>query len=347
MKNTTTEQNQLITVSLLVIAAVCFTAALVYTRSVMVPFVLALLISHLVMPLIDGLERHVRAPRWFAMVLAFAVICGSLVLLVLLLTTSIAGLASNASLYQERTVSLATKAFSLLDKYNIDFGQEAIVDGLKNLPVFQMVTGAAGSLINFISNTVLVMIFAAYLVTGRSSAGSQDGIRGEMDQKVRRYLAAKVGTSAVTGILVGLVLWGLGLDLALVFGVLAFLLNFIPSIGSVISTLLPLPIALFQFQNPSFIVLAIALPGAIQMVVGNIVEPKIMGDHLDLHPVTILLTLIFWGLIWGLVGMLLATPMTAVLKIVLQQFDTTRPVAEILAGRIGDSRAAGQIPEPS
>ena len=79
--------------------------------------------------------------------------------------------------------------------------------------------------------------------------------------------------------------------------------------------------------------LAIAVPAAIQAVMGNLVEPRMMGDSLDLHPVTILMSLIFWGMLWGVVGMLLATPITAVLKIFLERFEGTRPLANLLAGR--------------
>lgn len=78
--------------------------------------------------------------------------------------------------------------------------------------------------------------------------------------------------------------------------------------------------------------LVIVLPGLVQFGIGNVLEPKIMGDSLDLHPVTVLLTLIFWGLLWGPVGMLLATPITAVLRLVLARFETTRPIGDLLAG---------------
>ena len=84
-------------------------------------------------------------------------------------------------------------------------------------------------------------------------------------------------------------------------------------------------------------VLVILIPGTIQMVLGNVIEPKVMGEGLNLHPVTILLALSFWGLIWGVVGMLLATPMTAVVRIVLMQFETLRPIGNLLAGHLPET----------
>ncbi len=143
--------------------------------------------------------------------------------------------------------------------------------------------------------------------------------------------------SGTTGILVGLTLWLLGVELAMVFGLLAFLLNFIPSIGSVVSTLLPLPVVLLSPElSTAAKVAAIAVPGGIQFAVGNLVEPKIMGRSLDLHPVTVLLGLIFFGMIWGIIGMILATPIVAVTKIVLERIELTAPVGRLFAGKIDE-----------
>ena len=118
------------------------------------------------------------------------------------------------------------------------------------------------------------------------------------------------------------------------FGLLAFLLNFIPSVGSVVATLLPLPIVLVSPEiSTKVAVAAIAVPSAIQLVFGNFLEPKIMGESLDLHPATILLSLILWGTLWGVLGMILSVPITVVVKILCERFEGSRPVADLLAGR--------------
>jgi len=131
----------------------------------------------------------------------------------------------------------------------------------------------------------------------------------------------------------------LGVDLALMFGLLAFLLNFIPNIGSIIATLLPLPMVLVQSDATALsITLAVAVPGAVQLTVGNVIEPKLIGDALELHPVTVLLALILWGMLWGGVGMVLAAPLTAIIKILLDGTERTRPIARLLAGDLTDLR---------
>ena len=101
---------------------------------------------------------------------------------------------------------------------------------------------------------------------------------------------------------------------------------------------------MIQYDSGITIALVILLPGAVQFTIGNIVEPLVTGEGLDLHPVTILLALVFWGLLWGVVGMLLAAPITAVLRIVLGRLEITRPVAELLAGRLPPNIATGTYP---
>src|SRR5262249_30641395 len=122
--------------------------------------------------------------------------------------------------------------------------------------------------------------------------------------------------SAVTGLLVGTVLWSFGLHMAYLFGLLAFLLNYIPSVGSIIATFLPIPIALTQFHDPWHIAAVVGVPGSIHMTIGNFIEPRLMGRDLELHPVTVLLSLAFWGLLWGVIGMVLAVPIMASLRVV-------------------------------
>lgn len=113
--------------------------------------------------------------------------------------------------------------------------------------------------------------------------------------------------------------------MAPLFGLLAFLFNFIPNIGSIIATLLPIPIAFAQFEDQPWMILAVVgLPGTVHITIGNVVEPRLMGRGLELHPVTVLLALAFWGLLWGIVGMVLAVPIVAAMRIVFSHFASTR-----------------------
>ena len=332
------EPPKLTEISLVVIAAVAIAAAIAYTRPVMVPFVLAVFISYAVSPLVDLAQDRFRIPRAVSIIFALAVAIGLLTLLVLLISTSTERILASANIYRDRLASIAQKVFAVLDRLGIDLGQQPLLRGLEELPLASMVRGTAGTVVGLLTTGGLVAIFVVYLLAGRRPAELRTGFYAEIDAKVQRYIVTKVAVSATTGTLVGLILWLFGLELALVFGVAAFLLNFIPSVGSIVATLLPLPIALIQYESIWPIIGVLALPGAVQITIGNGVEPILLGESLDLHPVVVLLALIFWGMLWGVVGMLLAAPITAILRIVLARIETTRPVAEILAGRLPAGR---------
>jgi AI-2 transport protein TqsA len=333
------EQSWLATASLIVIAAVAGAVALAYTRPVMVPLVLAVFIFYLVTPVTDLLERRIRMPRVASVALTLLLVAAFLGLLGLLITTSVRGLLDSVDIYRERLAAFARQVFGVLDRYGLNLGQESVVQSLRELPLNRLLQGAAGTVFGLVGNGFLVLVFVIFLMLGRRRGVVKPPLFLEIDAKIRRFLVLKFAISATTGLLVGAILAVVGLDLALVFGVLAFLLNFIPSIGSIVATLLPIPVALVQFDTTWQVVAVVLGPGIVQVVIGNGIDPRVLGAGLDLSPVTILAALIFWGLLWGIVGMLLAAPITAIARIVLAQFETTRGVAEVLAGRLPGARA--------
>ncbi len=201
--------------------------------------------------------------------------------------------------------------------------------------------------LEIVSSVIFVSIFVIFLLSGRNPRAVRNSIYTDIEQKIRRYILTKVAISTVTGLLVWFTLERLKLPLAPVFGILAFFLNFIPSIGSIISTMLPIPIAVAQFQVDGdlvWLILVILVPGVIQFIIGSLIDPKLMGEGLNLHPVTILLALSFWGLLWGIVGAFLAAPITAAIRIVLMQFDTLKPVGMLLAGHLSAETEDGRRP---
>ena len=131
------------------------------------------------------------------------------------------------------------------------------------------------------------------------------------------------------------VLWAMNVDMALVFGLFTFILKFIPEAGTIIAVLMPVPLVLVnESTSLTRVLMVLVLPAAIHIFLGNFVEPKVLGDHLQLHPITVLAALIFWGMLWGVPGLLLAAPMTAALKILLEGSELTKPVAKLMAGDI-------------
>ena len=197
--------------------------------------------------------------------------------------------------------------------------------------------------LGLIAGVFFVSIFVIFLLAGRNPYVEHSQMYKDVVHKIRRYLGTKVVVSAACSVLVWASLSIIGLPLAGVFGVLTFLMRFIPSIGPIIVTLLPIPLALAQFHQQLLpIILVVAIPGTVHSILGNLVEPKLMGEGLDLHPVTVLLALSFWSLLWGIVGMFLAVPITAAIRIVLIQFDTLRPIGNLLAGDFGKPLGTGR-----
>lgn len=194
--------------------------------------------------------------------------------------------------------------------------------------------GTMQTALSFTTTSFFVAIFVIFLLAGRDpNAVVKNVIYWEIEKKIRSYISTKLILSVITATLVGITLKLFGLELALVFAILTFLLNFIPSIGSIIATLLPIPVAFAQFSDsPWTIAGVILIPGVIQMVIGNGIEPKLMGEGLQLHPVTVLLALSFWTLLWGPLGAILAVPITAGIRIVLMRFESGQTAGNLLAG---------------
>ncbi|MCA9542192.1 MAG: AI-2E family transporter [Myxococcales bacterium] len=334
--------NRVQTICLILIAAVVAAAALSWLRPVMIPLVLAALLTQALSPIIDLLSRRLRLPRTAAIFAALLVGIVALGALGGLVSTSVKRLSGNAQAYEERVRTLGVSAIEQLRGVGIDIGLDTLEQQVRELPVASALSQAADAVVSTLTTTFLVLIFSIYLLQGAAQKRNGSGILAEIQHRIRRYLVIKVIVSAGTGLLVGGILGVLHVQLALVFGVLAFVLNFIPSVGAIVATLLPLPVILIDPEStPTTCILALALPGAVQLVLGNLIEPKLMGSSLELHPITVLLSLVFWGMLWGVPGMLLAAPLSATLRIGFDALDVTRPFARLMAGQLGAATTSG------
>jgi predicted PurR-regulated permease PerM len=154
---------------------------------------------------------------------------------------------------------------------------------------------------------------------------------GNVAHQVQRYLFIKTLISIGTGVIFGLVAWLFGLDFAFIWGLMGFVLNFIPTLGPVIATIPPIFLALLQFDSFWYAAAVSICMSAVQFISGSFVEPLIMGDRLNLNIMAILLSLLLWGIIWGIPGMILAVPITASLNIMLNNIETFRSISILLS----------------
>lgn len=325
---------QLQTISLLFIAFFLFAVSLIYLKGVLLPFVIAVFIYFAVSPAMDFLQNRLGINKALSFLIMGIFLAISISLLVLIFSQSFQQFAQGADVYQQKLEKAAISIQHIANVNGIDLDASMIRNSIKDIPIFSVFKQATGNFINFIGQAFLVFILVLFLVTSPSQIQKSREFFNNVHIKVSKYVNTKFITSFSTGLLVGLIFFILDLELAALFAILAFSLNFIPSIGSIIATLIPLPVAYLQFDLGLSFWLCLILPGLVQISIGNVLEPKIMGKNLDLHPITTIIALLFWGMLWGIPGMFLAVPITAILKIIFEQSEATRPVANILAGRL-------------
>lgn len=344
------------TVCLLILTGLGIAGAMYAFSSVLIPFVLAVFLTLSLIPAIDFQMKWLHIPRRTAILTTALVGCAIVALAALLVTNAANQIIDSRDAYVKQVRQILEKVRDWYtrdpnDPNDLNKSGYAVGDPDKpnrtvsdrNDPLVRILTdtvrkvlaGTASGIMAVISNGLLVLIFMIFMVAGKGTYKAPEGsLWWEVEVRVKRYVLTMIVTSGITGVLVGLTLHILDVKFGWMFGFLAFMLNFIPNIGSVIATILPLPFALFDQQlGLASKILVLAIPGTIQLVIGNLLQPKMMGESLDLHPVVVLLSLIFFGTIWGIIGMFLAVPITAVAKIFLQRFGYTRVLADLAEGK--------------
>ncbi|MCC9643613.1 AI-2E family transporter [Rhodopirellula sp. JC740] len=361
---------------LLILTAIALMAAVYWLRSVLIPLVVALFIVSGITPILDFMQARLNVNRLVAAGVTFALAIGGTLLVGMSIWLSIAQLSEEGKLYRMRVSEIVSNAEEWLhdnvterfDQSEVSERSEAAVADLVNVehpPVVsstqsepdELLANAAADLraqletflrdavatlsselFQLGSTSIVILIYVFFLLLGNLSGYGENTLAYQVDRQVRSYLFVKTMISLATGIVFGFALWLFGVPMALTFGLLAFLLNYIPNIGPILASLLPLPfILLHPDGSMAWMISAIVVTCSIQVASGNLVEPKLMGNSADLHPVVILLALMFWGTLWGITGMFLATPITAAIKIALDRMEVTRPVAQMMAGRMGQS----------
>ncbi len=330
------------TICLFILCTIALGFTLYLLKPILIPLVLAIFFTYCLSPIIEVLIKKLRFPRPLAIVSAVLIGCLVLVLMGLVVSSSVEQVSANAGEYKAYITEIMRKFISALPLEQLNLSKRQVTEALIKTSggsVRNFLSGTLSGVMGIMSKGTLVIIFMMFLLIGRKHVSSKKGsVLTEVESRIRRYVIALASLSAATGLLVWLVLTILGVKLAFVFGFMAFLLNFIPNIGSIVATLLPLPVVVL---SPDLSVtakaLAFILPAAVQVTIGNFLTPKIMGDSLELHPITVLTSLIFFGMIWGIVGMFLATPIAAVVKLLLSRFEYTLPIAEIMRGNLPGS----------
>ena len=328
---------RLLTAAVVILAALAIGYTLYALSSIMVPLVLAFVLTYMVSPVVGLFRDKMRLGHLFGVIFAILVVAGGVFLVGYIMAYSVSEGIERWPVYEERFTVLASSSMAWLRSHgivdNTSIGEKATSFLTSS---GGLIMGSFGKVLGWVGSLFTVMLFVFFMLLGRpiEKSTSRGILISEIDEKVKAYLLIKLMMSAITGLTVGVTLSLIGLDMAILFGVLAFLLNFIPTFGSIVATLLPFILSIVQFDNMVQPALVLAIPLAIQVTVGNVIEPRVLGERLDIHPVVILFSLVLWWLIWGLPGMLMAAPLTAVIKIIFSHIDTLKPVARIIEGRL-------------
>lgn len=325
-----TADQKILSVCLLILTSIAIMLALIFTKPVLMPFVLAVFIYSLSSPLIEWITLKYKVPRLVAVIATLAMVVVAMGLVVALIAVSIEDFVNSAGKYNHLITQASVWATENLSKLGFSFDNQNIMQTLKKIPIVDYAKQLTGGVISFVGNAVLVLIFSMFMILGEQKEHSPDGLFSQLQKKISKYIGTKILTSFATAILVFLVLSIFSVDLAFMFSVLTFLFNFIPTVGSLIATALPIPVLLLQFGLGWQLYVVFVLCGAIQVAIGNVFEPRIMGENMNLNPITVMLFLMFWGLVWGISGMFLAVPITAILKIILLKIKPTRFLAELM-----------------
>jgi predicted PurR-regulated permease PerM len=325
-------------------AFVVVIAGLRAAQSLVVPFLIAAFIAVICTPALQWLQRK-GAPEWLAIIMVVCAVSAVALVVVAIATGSINEFVQQVPKYEnnlaekeaELTNWLKQKYSSVADEFGKQLNSAAVMGYIKSALI---------GLTSAFSNVFLVLLTVLFMLleaTGfpRKLLALSNGQPGSLQkaEKVRQaivhYISLKTALSLLTGVLVGLLVMALRIDFPILWGMMAFLLNFIPNVGSILAAIPAVLLAVVQ-HDLSTALLAVAGYGVINVVIGNVVEPRVMGKGLGLSTLVVFVSLVFWGWVLGLVGMLLSVPLTMIVKIVMESFDETRWLAVLL----------GSNPEP-
>lgn len=311
-------------------------------KPVLFPFFLAVFISLFHSPALLFFHRR-KIPKVISIILILIVTFVALYLLGILSYSTGKAFVSEFPKYSQKITSLL-ESFQVRFKLSPEqWDPKELMKRLDMSKVGSILLASLGPFFSFLSKVFLILIFLIFILAGRgrmrkkitgnlnkSRASQITEVIDNIDREIQKYLSVKTLISFVTGLLATIVLIIFGVDFAIVFGFLTFVLNYIPQIGSVIATALPVIIAIFQFNTiwPALGILLLLF--TIQMIMGNFIEPRMMGEGLGLSPLVVLFSLFFWGWLWGIEGMVLAVPLTAGIKIVCRNIPTLEPVALLM-----------------
>ena len=335
---------------LLCIGIIAVGTVLKLTAEVVLPITVAIFLGLVFQPVINTFHTKFRIPTILGIVIIFLLLFVLIFSIGTLLVSSSKAILTLYPKYEERFLTIyvaVAEIFNLpydsdLSLFNNLWNQLGVRNAIQSMAV-----SFSNNLITFARNLTVVALFVVFLLMEMGlfkakAIAALDGktpgritlIMRDIIQQVTKYISVKFFISLLTGIFVFLGTWVVNLDFPIIWGFLAFVLNFIPNFGSIISGILTTFFALVQFwPKPGPVIWVGFLMLAVNMILGNFVEPKVQGRNLGLSPFIIIISLSVWGWLWGFLGMILAVPMMVILKIVCENISFLQPLSIFMGSK--------------
>jgi predicted PurR-regulated permease PerM len=315
-------------------------------KGILLPFVVAVFLSQIFVPGMAALRRY-RVPSGVAILLMLVAVSVVLFAFSWVIFSSVQSLRESLPRYEARLGGLMEGAVDRLVT-TIPMLREPVrrfrwQEMVEVSSLTGLVAAGAGSFLLFFNELFLVILYLVFLLAGSDSFNAKleralmnqaervSEVISNIETQVRKYLVTKTLVNLLNGLLVTVLLAMFGVDFAPLWGFLTFIAHYIPQVGAVISVGLPTLFVFLQFESPGRALLVAVLNGALQFFIGNVIEPRIMGTSLDLSPILVLLSLIFWGWLWGAWGMILAVPITSTIKIVCANIEALHPLSILMS----------------
>ena len=305
---------------------------------ILVPFLLSLFIAIILSPSYNYIKSK-KVPEGIALLLVIGLFLVCLALVGKLIGTSVADFSANTDVY----ASKLTSHYNDIVNYALSIGVTLPIDNFSNMFNSKHIMTFGTTILQgmgsmFTNGFVIILTVVFMLLESGHFINKIDFADGKKDttfhikeiaSKIKHYMVLKALISLLTGFIVWIALLFIGTDYAFLWAVLAFMFNFIPNIGSIIAAVPAILITLLQLGSVSALILTLVYV-SVNVIIGSIIEPKVMGKGLGLSTLIVFLSLLFWGWLLGMVGMLLSIPLTIMAKIAFDAHDSTKWVAVLL-----------------
>lgn len=333
-------QTPVIGTAIVAIGVIAVLVALRAAAGILAPFLLAVLIAVLVQSLVGWLRTR-GLPTWAALVVVGSVVAVVLIGFALLVGAALSNLTSALPTLERQLSSQAKNVENTIVAFGIDQAQLDAPLRQAATTSSDIITAITDGLGSFVSSAVLVLFYVVLLLLEstmlRTKLQQAFGQRSltiadltDIFASLQSYLMVQTALSALVGVLVTLSLWLIGVDYALIWGVLAFLFNYVPNIGPILAAVPAVIMAFVQFGPSPQLLLVIVAYAVVFTVVGSFIYPRVMGDRVGLSPLVVIVAMIVWGWILGPIGLILSVPLMAAVKIVLGAYAPTRWAAILL-----------------